>query len=359
MNDFAPKVQTLHPDEHLLCHAGSVGVKFRFNALDTSIVSMIEQFGIRLYYGYPTPETFLQKFFLHRKNYLIQQLNHFDTSVNIDIGLNEFSNPALYLYMLRVAQSQEWDYPALANRSFAEEFMGTTGGTRAFATGLTKPMPWNHFPILLADHDNFDPTLLLQNPIHIKNDRMLNECLGGEYRSDIWEPTIRLSVDIKNVNNSINCKLTHLDDNAYYNLSVARGVELLENFKQWKIKYPNRPKLKIYTNYPENIRDICGIWDWHIVDTFDNFVSDTAQLQLEDRLEVLPRFYHNHNRYHGNIPEVDHVLWIQQPRVIDIGDLLPWMTAQSNSFVSSDQAFALYRTDDNYNITTVDVSYHL
>jgi len=356
MTDFAPKVITLHTDEHLLCHAGSVGVKFRFDALNTSIVSMIEQFGIRLYYGYPTPETFLQKFFLHRKNYIIRDLDNFNVRGRIDIEKNEFRNPALYLYLLRVAQNKDWDYPALANQSFAEEFLGETGGTRAFATGLVKPMPWNHFPILLADHNGVDPGLLLQDPVHIKNDRMLNECLGGEYRSDIWEPTIQLSVDITNVNNSITCRLRHLDHHAYYNLSVARGVDLLENFKKWRIQNPHRPKLKIYTNYPEHIRDVCGIWDWHIVDTFDNFVAGTAQLQSADNLEVLARFYHNHN---GHVPVLDHVLWIQQPRVIDLGDLLPWMTTNHTTFISSDQAFVLYRIDHDYSITTVDVSYHL
>ena len=48
MTDFAPNVITLHTDEHLLCQAGSVGVKFRFDALNTSIMSMIEQSGMGL-----------------------------------------------------------------------------------------------------------------------------------------------------------------------------------------------------------------------------------------------------------------------------------------------------------------------
>lgn len=334
---------------HLLCQVGELGVNIAFSELGHGIVNMIEQFGSHLYYGYPHKQIFLNHFYLHKRYSLIQELKNFDPETDSDISLD---NVALYLYMARLSQTQKWKYPALLNRLPGGDLDQTTGGTRAFAVGLTKQNPWEHFPILLMENADKDPSVVLKDPVRVVDDKQLTELLGGAYNAEVWDPVIRLTVEIKKVKSGYSyCLLKHVDDYTLFDPSVNRGQDCLEKFTNWKKANPGRPKLKIYTNYPKSIKDINGVWDYEIVGDTGNFEQD-----LDARpgwLERLPRDYHVSEKAHGS----DYVLWLLRDRIIDLGDLLPWMDNQFTSYVSNNWDFVMYRPDEMFSTTFIDVSY--
>lgn len=337
---------------HLLSQVGSLGVDFVFSGLKNGIVSMIEQFGSRLYYGYPHKNIFLYHWYLHKRHQLIQTLNKFDPN-NADIKPGEIDDIGLYLHMARIAQSQQWKYPSFITRLPDGSINQTTGGTRAFAIGLTKPEPWKHFPVLMLEHADKDVNLILDNPVHVATDQQLTEILGGVYDKEIWDPTIRLVLEINKSHASGHsyCLLKYVNDFSHADNNVYYGREYFEKFKQWKLQHPNRPKLKIYTNYPECIKDINGVWDWEIVAGTGNFESLMGE--KVGWVENMVRNYHNNDKTHNN----EYVVWLVKERTVDLGDLLPWMDCEHTTFITNDYALACYRPDTIFKTTFVDVSY--
>lgn len=336
----------------MLCQVGSLGVNFTFSGLSDGIVKMIEQFGSKLYYGYPHKDIFLYHWYSHKRHQLIQTLNKFDPN-DTTVSRGQMDDIGLYLHMARIAQSQQWKYPSFITRLPNGGLDQTTGGTRAFAIGLTKPEPWKHFPILMLEHFDKDINTILDSPIHITTDQQLTEVLGGSYDKEIWDPTIRLVIEINksHAGGSSYCLLKHVDDFSNTNNNVYYGREYFEKFKQWKLQNLTRPKLKIYTNYPECIRDINGVWDWEIAGDTGNFESLMGE--KVGWVENLVRNYHNNEKTNNN----EYVFWLIKNRKIDLGDLLPWMDCDHTTYISSGYQFACYRPDTTFNTTFVDVSY--
>lgn len=348
---FRPKIKQIeNTDVHFYVQTGELGVNVLFGGLNKGIVSLLEQFGSKLYFGYPHRDIFLNYFYLHKRHLLIHQLK--DIQSTSEDGPNNHADIALHLYLSRVALSQKWKYPALLNRSPGGGLVQATGGSRAFAMGLTKPDPWKHFPVLMLEDNDKDPGVVLVDPVKINSDRELTELLGGKYDPDIWDPTIQLTVEInKTPAGNSYVFLKHVDDHGFYDRSVDRGRDFLEEFKAWRDKNPGRPALKIYTNYPQNIRDINGCWDKEIVGDTGNFEFEISQRRGWS--EKLARDYHSQGKKHGNA----HVLWLVQNRVIDLGDFLPWMDIKNTTYANSDWDFVLYRPDDVFSTTFIDVSY--
>jgi hypothetical protein len=345
---------TIRPAEtisdRVILQVGGLGVNISFSELGDGIVQLIEQFGSTLYYGYPKKEIFLNYFYSHKRYSLIQELKNFDP--HTEISENNLNNLGLYLYMARAAQSQKWKYPALLTRQPNGELHQATGGTRAFASGLTKPEPWKHFPILILEDINRDVGAILEDPVRVTSDQQLTEILGGVYDREIWDPTVRLVVDLKKSNaGHPYFVLKHVDDYSYVENNKYRGEEYLKKFQDWKLKNPNRPNIKIYTNYPENIKDLQAVWRWEIAGDTGNF--ETLMGEKVGWVERLARRYHTEDKQHGE----DYVLWLIKDRIVELGDLLPWMDNQYTSYISSDWAFVLYRPDEIFKSTFIDVSY--
>ena len=336
---------------HLICQTGDLAVKFKFEGLDQGIVKLIEQFGSRLYYGYPRKDIFLFHWYSHKRYQLVQSLNHFNRP---EFPQNNHDDLGLYLHMSRIAQTQKWKYPSFITRLPNGQIDQTTGGTRAFAIGLTKTEPWKHFPILMSERVDKDINQFLDDPIYIQSDQQLTEILGGSYDEKIWAPTIMLTVEIKNNHPGTNahyCLLNHVAAFGYGNNDVYHGQQYLEKFKEWKIKNPSRPKLNVYTNYPECVKDINGIWDWKIVGD-----TGTFEAQMGDKVgwvENKVRNYHNNDRTHNN----EYVCWLIKKRKVDLGDLLPWMDLDHTTFITDDYSFALYQPVPVFNTTFISMSY--
>ena len=84
----------------------------------------------------------------------------------------------------------------------------------------------------------------------------------------------------------------------------------------------------------------------HIIDEIQGFGGRTGRLE---------RFA---TEEHKNPKEtVDYVLYVVNPRPIELGDLLIWMDMEHNVYIESEWKFLLYRKADTYKNTFVDASY--
>jgi hypothetical protein len=121
----------------------------------------------------------------------------------------------------------------------------------------------------------------------------------------------------------------------------------------WRDQYPTKPKIKIYTNWPKQIHNHFDAWDilkiessQHIIDEIQGFGGRKGRLERWATEE------------HARPAEaVDHVLYVIDPRPIELGDLLVWMDAEHNTYIESTWKFLLYRKADIYKTTYIDTSY--
>ena len=84
----------------------------------------------------------------------------------------------------------------------------------------------------------------------------------------------------------------------------------------------------------------------HIIDEIQGFGGRSGRLE---RFAI---------EEHRNPKEtVDHVLYVIDPRPIELGELLIGMDMEHNAYIESTWKFLLYRKADIYKITYIDTSY--
>ena len=114
-----------------------------------------------------------------------------------------------------------------------------------------------------------------------------------------------------------------------------------------------KPKIKIYTNWPKQIRNYRGIWDiveivpsQVVIDDIQGFGGRVGRLESWATDE-----------YNNPRETVDHVLYVIDPRPIELGDLLMWMDTEHSTYIESSWKFLLYRKSEVYKNTYIDTSY--
>ena len=147
--------------------------------------------------------------------------------------------------------------------------------------------------------------------------------------------------------------MAYINNNTFHEDVTVDTIKVWDSYSEWRSQYPTKPKIKIYTNWPEQIHNHFDAWDvveiessQHIIDEIQGFGGRSGRLE---------RFA---NEEHKNPKEtVDHVLYIIEPRPIELGDLLVWMDTENNAYIESDWKFLLYRKADIYKTTYIDTSY--
>jgi len=321
---------------------GQVAATINLGQLSRDIVTFFRHFRRRLYFGHMHKDVFLYEHYLAAKQKLIRQCMDLD-------GLSEYDrrNLGFCMYMSRVAQRQRWRWPALLNRDPAGRIQQITGNTRAFASMLVHDRPWDSYPILFAEHEDFDIARTLRDPVAIESDQQLNEVLGVEFNDSLWEARVHLKVDIEPAAGELWCRLDYVGDGTYHDHAPSEGAALFEDLCQWRARYGLPAKLAVYTQWPENILNVDRAWDVDIVGT-------TAGMLIDDRpgyAERTVRSYH-----HSPTHDQDHVLWVMQPRMLNLTDLLLWMDTSHSTYISPDWSFLLYRRQEEYSNTFINLS---
>ncbi|NBR23668.1 MAG: hypothetical protein EBU08_07835 [Micrococcales bacterium] len=249
------------------------------------------------------------------------------------------------MYMCRLASDTVWNFPTLCNYS-----KWVNGGSRSVATGMHKRDPWNSvlgFELVELGQSS----TMLSDPKEITSTEMLHNVLQLDNNPPHDSAKVMLITElIKNKIYflSIENKLDKFD-----NFSNINSYNIWDSYSAWRSQYPIKPKIKIYTNWPEQIHNYFDAWDiveiesgQHIIDEIQGFGGRSGRLE---------RFATEEYRNPKEI--VDHVLYVIDPRPIELGELLIWMDMEHNAYIESEWKFLLYRKADIYKTTYIDTSY--
>jgi hypothetical protein len=192
-----------------------------------------------LYHGYIDKQHYQQKFCEVRHS-LAQGLIDLPivtsqkwSQVNFP-GAGKYQTVAFIMYMCRLSRQTVWNFPVLLNYS-----KWVNGGSRVFATGMTKTDPWNHVMGLdLVDIGK--SSYVLSSPMEILSDKMLHHVLGLEFTKN---KSSELVTELKN--NKLYLRVLENDFDKFNN---NNQYGIWDQFATWRSQYPTKPKIKIYTN---------------------------------------------------------------------------------------------------------------
>ena len=106
--------------------------------------------------------------------------------------------------------------------------------------------------------------------------------------------------------------------------------------------------LKIYTNWPELITDTSNQWKSTVVGPSRHVKDNLFKL---GHMENFLRLYASEL-----ISNVDHGLFINTPKSLDIGELLCWVDLDHNAWIDQNIDFALYRNSPQYSTRIIRTS---
>jgi hypothetical protein len=338
-----PKIsQGLFGGNSIQVHSGRVAAVFHWDNLDQGIVQALESFGRQLWFGYMHRDVFLYQHYLHAKQNLMHSLCNISEASDQQKRTLAFS-----LYMMRAGMNQKWRWPALLNRNPMGTVDQSTGNTRAFASIMLHEDPWLTYPVLFAEHGDFDVHALLKDPVRIQSDQQLNEMLGMPYDDSMWEPEVFLYIRMTATKDMIYPQLDYIGDGSYHDHNPVAGHQILADYEGWRSRYQGAVPLAIYTQWPELIRNSQRAWHPEIVGTSEGMLIDHRMAYAERTV----------SRYHCEpLHDQQHVLWVTQPRAIDLVDLLAWMDTTHSTYIADDWSFILYRQQSQYLNTFIRIS---
>lgn len=310
---------------------GAVDVHLEIPSLDQGVLKFLQQFG-QVYTGTVKPHMFVDRF-LELKSQTIKRLINNDFDDNID---------RLLSVCHRAIESPDWSWPWLAS-SYKNSLTNDTSDDYLIATALTKTMPWNQMQALMLVDDNFSIDRFLNDSKLLTNEQDIRDFLNNNY--NISEIYLNLYFE-KNSTPRLNL---HKIDHTQESLETY-----LPNFKSWKNKHGVRPKLTVYTAWPELIIDSQNAWNVQLHPAPNNilrmFQQGSSMSYSLVKLHDTPDWY---------IGDVDgHVLVVKEPRVIDVSELLFWMDGEHNAYIDVADQLAVYIRNHNkqYQTKTIGTS---
>jgi hypothetical protein len=324
-------------DHHGFYHAiplqsGSIALRVRVEDFGQhSLLPLLNVFG-RLYHGTINKKYFNQ-LFQEKKQQFLAQLKSPDSTTE------KFSD--FRLRMIRLALTVEWKWPAFVNVVW-DTPEWATGGGRILATGMCKKNPELALSVLFFNQAEAEVEVdqWLDQAVEVIDDQQLHRLLNVSYITD-QSPTIQISSIIRQINNRT-CLFLHgiIDDEleGYQHSQEPSQLKVLHNLQQWQATYPY-PQLEIYTDWPELLQDSLNIWNYQVVGNISQFQIESTK---PGRLEKLARIEHTRSTAQR------HVMYIRQPRLIDLSEFLIWVDNEHTTFISQDWDFLLYRHDAQY-----------
>lgn len=330
-------------DKHGSYHAipiqtGSIALRITVEDFGKhNLLPLLNVFG-KLYYGTVNKKYFAQ-LFQEKKKQFLEQLKTPTTATE------KFSD--FRLRMSRLALTDEWKWPACVNIVYNEPEWATGGG-RILASGLCKKNPEQSLKVLCFDQNNTDVGQWLENPVEITTDQQLHKVLKVPY-TPTQSLVIQLSAILKQIGERT-CLFLHgvIDEElaGYQNSQESSELAVLKKLQQWQTTYPN-PQLEIYTDWPELISDSLHMWNYRIVGNISQFAH---QLYNPGHLERLAMTEHEESN--GRT----HVLYIKNPRPIDLSEFLIWVDLDHTTFIDCDWNFVLYQHDTLYKARMISFS---
>lgn len=366
MTEPAISQHTTSAPESVMLQHGALAINFVVEPFKHGLIPTLNMLGYQLFYGYLRRDIFLHKLTrtqLDISNLVVDAIissqdpnfDNFDSAKKESIQLtldSHLKEVTFARYLTKLALTENWKLPSLINRNSAGRLQQITGSTRAFATIMTRPDPWTHFPVLVLDHSINDINEILENPTHCHNDEVLNQVFGKTLTENTWDPELIIDINITHNNGSISCNMTNIHNGSYYDKYQGHGQDLLDSHVAWRKKVGNRATLYIHTDHPENIKDLSSYWATKIVplNIDQDFRKECASRPAW--LEKVVRQYHDNPTHEAGA----FVLWVLDDRHIDLRDLAWWGDDETNVMIDADWKFIMYQSSETYRSKFIKVS---
>ena len=324
--------------------SGQIKLVLELPLLKQGIIPFLNQY-VQLYYGKFHRDIVVKKF-LSTRSEVIKLLQTLPLCSSLDWqsfdveNYKPYQSVAFRMYMCRIAQTQNWSFPAVCQNGNWD-----SGMSRCFASGMCSEQPWLKLYGLEIINKN-QSSKFLEDPVLIDSDCKLHNILNLKFDNNSIDATISLKLIGEQI-------VFQYLINDFNNGNNPNCWNLWDQFASWRQQYPTKPKIKIYTNWPKQIYNQFDAWDvvevmssQHIIDEIRGFGGRTGRLE---------RFA---TEEHNNPKEpVEYVLYVIDPRPIELGDLLVWMDMEHNAYIESEWKFLLYKKADIYKTTYIDTSY--
>jgi hypothetical protein len=298
------------------------------------LLPFVNLFG-KLYYGTLNSNVFLNMF-QAKKNQTIQSLL---SEKSVDRARDDSGR--LLNFLQNHWQVEHWNYPAVATNTVSG-IQWPAGNKRFLTTGITKPDPWTHFKVLLLDNYQLDVNSYFDNYVEISSDLELEQILKKNLE------LIDLQIELIEDHGHSKLLLKYIGDQYAPPTFDSTG---LDNFQNWQKKYP-RPRLQIYTEWPELITDQHNVWNWSVVGDLSTVKN---RLFNPGHLENYARQQHEETNIKT---QSDHILWVRNPRRIDLGDFVFWINNTHSAFCDTQGEFVLYRPDQFFLSKNISLSHY-
>jgi hypothetical protein len=198
--------------------------------------------------------------------------------------------------------------------------------------------------LILQKHQT-DSDLYLENPTLISTDNELHTVLDVTTQSS-ETPMIELHMSILNESDHARIILSSINNQDFEDHQLV-GKKYLDDFVEWQQLNGSKPRLHIYTDWPEKITNKFDAWDI-------NFAGPTVlykeKMHTYGSLELF--LYNRNNTTTIN----EHELFVLSPRTIEVAELLFWLNNKHTAFVDSTLDFALLKKQPTYLATRINIS---
>jgi hypothetical protein len=324
--------------DHITYRNSNILCTIRASELNQGLVKYLSRFG-SLYFGNLRPQYFRDRYFKVRSDHVNQLINIQKTTDSALLQSIRFN-----LHMIRQAQSEVWRLPGLLTETDQDLHWGC-GNSRVFASGMCHNNAHQQVKFLILQKNQTKPESYLENPTLISTDDELHTVLNiSTQKSEI--PMIELHINILNESDHARIVLSSINDQDLDNHQLV-GKEYLDNFIEWQQLNGSKPRLHIYTDWPEKITNNFNAWDI-------NFAGPA--MLYKEKIHTygsLELFLYNRN----NTSTVDeHELFVLSPRPIEVAELLFWLNNKNTVFVESTLDFALLKKQSTYLATRINIS---
>jgi hypothetical protein len=156
---------------------------------------------------------------------------------------------------------------------------------------------------------------------------------------------IELHMNILNESDHARIVLSSINNQDFEDHQLV-GKEYLDDFVKWQQLNGSKPRLHIYTDWPEKITNNFDAWD---INFAGPSVLHKEKMHTYGSLEL---FLFNRN---NSTKTIEHELFVLSPNPIEVAELLFWVNNNSSAFVESTLNFVLFKKQSSYLTTQINV----
>jgi hypothetical protein len=325
-------------NDHITYRCSNIQYTLRASGLQQGLVNYLSKFG-SLYFGNLCPQFFKDRYFKVRSDHVKQLINIQETT-NLDL----LQSIRFNLHMLRRAQNESWQLPGTLTETDQGLHWGS-GNSRLFASGMCHNNAYQQVKFLILQKHQTTPDLYIENPTLISTDEQLHTVLNIS-TTPVEVPQVELQIYTIPENSHARVTLGSIN-NWDPDEHQLVGKEYLNNFVEWQRLNGSKPRLHIYTDWPEKITNNFDAWD---INFAGSSVLHKEKMHTYGSLEL---FLFNRN---NSTKTIEHELYVLSPNPIEVADLLFWVNNNSSAFVESTLNFVLFKKQSSYITTQINVS---